>query len=186
LTYEPDDKVWVDDDGNIMEDSVVRHKYAGKYIFNLRPDFMQVGKCTEETHYYVMDIWAYDFYRNEYDIEEYIKWIEKVDEKALQKKKWREKLSVRRGAIQNNPMISREMTDHFFPGVDNFRGYPGERPIDSWIPSKDIFPLQKVQYEDRMFWAPHKMEALLRYEFIDFMKLPDDVGLMPHGGTETE
>lgn len=186
LTYEPDDKVWVDDDGNIMEDSVVRHKYAGKYIFNLRPDFMQVGKCTGETHYYVMDIWPYDFYQSEYEIEDYSKWIEKVDEEARRKKTWKEKVDYRRGAMQRNPMISKEMTDHFFPGVDNFRGYPGERPIDSWIPSKDIFPLQKVQYEDRMFWAPHKMEALLRYEFIDFMKLPDDVGLMPHGATETE
>ncbi len=186
LTYEPEDKIWVDLDGNMIENSEICKRFPHKYIFNLRPDFIQLAKCTGETYYYVMDIWAYDFYRNEYDIEEYIKWIEKVDEKALQKKKWREKLSVRRGAIQNNPMISREMTDHFFPGVDNFRGYPGERSIDSWIPSKDIFPLQKVQYEDRMFWAPHKMEALLRYEFIDFMKLPDDVGLMPHGGTETE
>ena len=184
LTYEPDEQVWVDFDGNIIADSMITSKYAGKYIFNLRPDFVQIGKCTEEKHYCVMDIWVYDFYKNEYDIEAYIEWIEKVDEEAQQKQKWREKLSVRRQAVKNNPMISREMTDHFFPGIDNYRGYPGRCKIESWIPSKDILPLQKVKYEDRLFWAPHKMETLLRYAYIDYMKLPDDVGIMPHGGTE--
>lgn len=182
LTYEPDDRVWVDLDGNIIENSEICKRYAGKYIFNLRPDFIQIAKCTEETYYYVMDVWAYDFYKKEYEIEDYIKWIEEVDEEAQQKKTWREKLSVRRQAVKDNPMISEEMTDHFFPGIDNYRGYPGERGIDGWIPSKDIFPLQKVKYEDRLFWAPHKMEVLLRYEYVDYMKLPDDVGFMPHVG----
>ena len=82
LTYEPDEQVWVDFDGNIIADSMITSKYAGKYIFNLRPDFVQIGKCTEEKHYCVMDIWVYDFYKNEYDIEAYIEWIEKVDEEA--------------------------------------------------------------------------------------------------------
>lgn len=181
LTYEPDHNVWMDCGGNIIENSELCKRYPGKYIFNLRPDFIQIAKCTEETYYYVMDVWAYDFYKNEYDIEDYIKWIAEVDEEEHQRKTWREKVSVRRWASQNNSMISGEMTDYFFPGIDNYRGYPGERGIESWIPSKDIFPLQKVRYEDRLFWAPYKMEALLRYEYIDFMRLPDDVGLMPHG-----
>lgn len=186
LTYEPEEKVWVDLEGGIIENSEICKKYSGKYIFNLRPDFIQLAKCTNETYYYVMDLWAYDFYKNEYDIEAYIEWIEKVDEETKQKKKWREKLNLRRQAVIDNPMISWEMTDYFFPGIDNYRGYPGERAIDGWIPSSDIFPLQKVKYEDRLFWAPRKMEALLRHEYIDYMKLPDDVGLMTHAGTKVE
>lgn len=182
LTYEPDDNVWVDCDGNIIADSEICKRYPDKYIFNHRPDFIQIAKCTGEIYYYVMDVWAYDFYKDECDIKDYIKWIEKVDEEEQQGKTWREKLSIRRTAVKNNTMISSEMTDHFFPGIDNYRGYPGERGIDSWIPSKDIFPLQKVKYEDRLFWAPYKMTVLLQYEYIDFMRLPDDVGLMPHGG----
>lgn len=186
LAYEPDDKVWVDLDGNIIENSELCKRYPGKYIFSHRPDLIQISKCTEETHYYVVDIWVYDFYRNEYDIDDYIKWNKEVYEEEQQKKTWREKLNVRRQALKNNPMISEEMTDHFFPGIDNHMGWPGERAIDGWIPSKEIFPLQKVKYEDRLFWAPYKMETLLRYEYIDYMKLPDDVGLVPHVGTEED
>lgn len=186
LAYEPDDKVWVDLDGNIIENSELCKRYPGKYIFSHRPDLIQISKCTEETHYYVVDIWVYDFYRNEYDIDDYIKWNKEVYEEEQQKKTWREKLNVRRQALKNNPMISEEMTDHFFPGIDNYMGWPGERAIDGWIPSKEIFPLQKVKYEDRLFWAPYKMETLLRYEYIDYMKLPDDVGLVPHVGTEED
>lgn len=186
LAYEPDDKVWVDLDGNIIENNELCKRYPGKYIFSHRPDLIQISKCTEQTHYYVVDIWVYDFYRNEYDIDDYIKWNKEVYEEEQQKKTWREKLNVRRQALKNNPMISEEMTDHFFPGIDNHMGWPGERAIDGWIPSKEIFPLQKVKYEDRLFWAPYKMETLLRYEYIDYMKLPDDVGLVPHVGTEED
>lgn len=182
LTYEPDDNVWVDLGGNIIENSELCKRYPDKYIFNHRPESLQISKCTEETFGGVMDVWVYDFYKNEYDIDDYIKWIEEVNEEEQKKKAWREKLSVRRQALKNNPMISREMTDHFFPGIDNYMGYPGERAIDGWIPSKDIFPLQKVKYEDRLFWAPYKMETLLRYEYIDYMKLPDEVGFLAHDG----
>lgn len=186
LAYEPDDNVWVDPDGDVIENGELCKRYPGKYIFSHRPDLMQISRCTQETCYFVMDIWVYDFYKNEYDIGDYIKWNREVYEEAQQKKTWREKLRVRRQALKNNPMISEEMTDHFFPGIDNYMGWPGECAIDGWIPSKDIFPLQKVKYEDRLFWAPYKMETLLRYEYLDYMKLPDDVGLVPHVETEED
>lgn len=183
LTYEPEDKIWADFDGNGIEDGMICKTYPDKYIFNLRPEFIQILKCTGENHYYVMDIWVYDFYKNEYRIEDYIKWIKEIEEKSQSMKNRRERMLYIRRAAEENPMVSREMTDHFFPGIDNYGGYPGEREIDSWIPTKDIFPLQKVKYENKLFWAPRNMEVLLRYEYIDYMKFPDDVGIRAHVGT---
>ena len=186
MTYEPDEEVWVDFDESIIEKDMLYKKYPDKYIFNLRPEFIQVLKCTRDKHYYVMDIWAYDFYKNEADIEDYKKWVEKINEEAKKKKSRREKMKFIRMALENNRMVSREATDLFFPGIDNYGGYPGEKEIEGWIPANDIFPLQKVKYENTSFWAPRNMEVLLRYEFIDYMKFPDDVGIMAHTGTEAD
>ena len=64
MTYEPDEGVWVDYDGTIIERDMLCKKFSDKYIFNLRPEFFQVSICTGDKNYYVMDIWAYDFYKN--------------------------------------------------------------------------------------------------------------------------
>lgn len=186
LTYEPEDRIWVDSDGNSIEHEMLCKTYPNKYIFNLRPDFIQLSKCEGENHYYVMDIWPYDFYKNEYKIEDYVKWIKEIGEESRQMKSNRERMHFIRKAVKENPMVSREMTDHFFPGADNYGGYPGQPEISSWIPSKDIFPLQKVKYENKIFWAPRNMETLLRYEYMDHMKLPDRVGIVTHEGTMGE
>lgn len=183
MTYEPEKRVWVDCGENFIEDDRLYKKFPGKYIFNLRPEFIQVSKCTDKAHYYVMDIWAYDFYKNDCDIEDYKDWIEKINKEADQKKSRREKMKFIRKALADSQMVSSEMTDHFFPGIDNYGGYPGERGIEGWIPAKEIFPLQKVKYENTSFWAPRSMETLLKYEYIDYMAFPDEVGFTAHGGT---
>lgn len=182
LTYEPEADAWVDFGGNIVEADTFYEVYSGKYIFNLRPDFIQISKCTEKSNYYIMDIWAYDFYKNEYDIEAHKKWVEEIGVELKQKKSNREKMIFVRKALKDNLMISRKMTDHFFPGIDNYGGMPGEREIVSWIPTKNIFPLRKVKYENMLLWAPCNMEELLKYEYVDFMKFPDEMGFVTHSG----
>lgn len=186
LTYEPDEDMWIDFDGNTIDSNMIYKVYPNKYIFNLRPEFIQISKCTEKRHYYVMDIWAYDFYKNEYDIKDYIKWVEEIKKKSQQKKSRREKMLFIRETLKDNLMISKEMTDHFFPGIDNCGGYPGEGQIENWIPTKEIFPLKKVKFENMLFWAPNNMEVLLKYEYIDFMKFPDEMGFITHVGTEAD
>ncbi|MDE7177467.1 MAG: LicD family protein [Lachnospiraceae bacterium] len=186
LTFEPKKDAWADLDGNVIENSMLYKKYPDKYVLNLYPDLIQVIKLTGESWYWVMDLWAYDFYKKEYDIEEHKRWVDQINEKVQTMESCREQMIFVRSARESNPMISEEMTDLFFPGIDNYRGYPGEKEITDWIPTRDIFPLQKVKYENTEFWAPRNMEALLKYEYVDFMKFPDNVGYMTHAGAEVE
>lgn len=186
LTYEQKEDIWLDFSGNKVENHMLNRLYADKYIFNLYPDLIQVLKIVGERRYWIMDLWAYDFYKNEYHIEEHKKWVEQINERVEKIDSNREKMLFVRNERKKNTMISSEMTERFFPGIDNFRGYPGEREITDWIPTKDIFPLQKVKYENASFWAPKNMEVLLKYEYIDFMKFPDNLGLMVHSGGAAE
>ena len=80
-------------------------------------------------------------------------------------------------------MISREETRNIFPGIDNCGGYIDftKRDVDHWIPRDKIFPLKKVKFEDKEFWAPNNIEYLLGLEYGDFMEFPYDVGEPIHG-----
>lgn len=189
LTYCGD--YWLDWDEEALKQSDLLKKYPDKYIFNVYPGFIQISRCTDTRHYYVMDLWSFDFYKNEYDIEDYRKWIEEVNAAAEKLKNNKEKLDFIRGEWKRNPMISREMTDHFFPGIDNSGGYPGDgamKAFDSWIPSKEIFPLKQVKYENTSFWAPKNMEVMLNYTYKNYMEFPEDMGFVTHdaGGAEAE
>lgn len=180
------DNIWIDFCENKLDNNKLCKIYAGKYIFNLRPDFIQVAKEYNGGIYYVMDIWAYDFYKEEYDIRQHMRWVDEINEKAQKLANNKKKADFIRAARKNNPMVSEEMTDKFFPGIDNFGGYPGIRNVESWIASDDIFPLKKVRYENTEFWAPKNMEALLMHQFRDFMDFPDDMGTITHAGEEAE
>lgn len=189
LTYCGD--CWLDWDGEALQQSDLLKKYPNKYIFNVYPGFVQVSKCTDTKHYYVMDLWSFDFYKNEYDIEDYRKWIEEVNAAAEELKNNKEKLDFIRGEMKKNPMISMERTDNFFPGIDNYGGYPGNgamKAFESWIPTEDVLPLRKVKYENTLFWAPNHMENVLRYEYGNYMEFPEDMGFITHdeGGAEAE
>ena len=78
-------------------------------------------------------------------------------------------------------MISKEETKYFYPGMDNWSGYPGLKNVDSWILTKDIFPLKKAKYEGVEFWVPNNMEALLKHMYPSYMDFPYDMGRPLHG-----
>lgn len=177
---------WKDSSGNRIEDEKVHLLYPEQYIFNLRPEFLQIGKCTDDGQEYVMDLWVYDFYKNEYDIKNFMTWADEVNEEAARITCRRERAEFIRKKQKDNPMISESATDYIFPGVDNCGGCPGLTEVSEWISADAIFPLQKVKYEDREFWAPRHMEELLKYEYKNFMEFPDDLGIVAHGGKEAE
>ncbi len=173
--------VWVDRCGREYKESEIRSLPSDQYIFHLRPDCIQV-KDGEQN--FVADLWAYDFYRDGYAFAQYQHWAAEVNRKAAQILNIKERVDFIRQARRDNPMISDEMTSHFFPGIDNFGGCPGRKDVDSFIPTEEIFPLIKVRYEDTAFFAPYHMESLLKYEYSDFMEFPDDLGSAHTGVAE--
>lgn len=180
LVSEPEENGLVGDSGIIIEANKLAETCPDKYIFDLRPDFIQISKCEEGRVLCVMDVWAYDFYKSEYTIQDYISWRAAVMEEASQKKTMRERLQVIRQAQKVSKLVSRERTELFFPGIDNHWGVPVRAPIREFLRTEDVFPLQKVKFENTQFWAPKNMEALLKHDYLDFMSFPDDVGIESH------
>ncbi len=181
-------EIWADSSGNIIKDKELPQLYPNQYVLKYRPDGIQVVKTAGDCQYFVLDIWPFDFYSNEYDIKDHMKWVENVNEEVKKIAEDYKKVDFIRKKYKSNPMISREITENLFAGIDCLGGYPGVgmRNVNSWIPTKDIFPLRKIKYEDTEFWAPKNMETLLRFEYKDYMGFPADIGIIKHDGTAAE
>lgn len=166
--------------GRCLSWDEVYQLYPNQYIFVVNAEMTQIYKGISSANYIGMDFWVYDFYKNEYDIADHMKYLEELSIKKRKIRNERDLVVFLQKEIERNPMISREETDNFFPGIDNCGGYVGLKISDRWIPAKDIFPLKKVKYEQVMLWAPNHMETLLNYDYSNFMEFPYDVGIASH------
>lgn len=176
-------KVWVHDSGdreNITLGELLK-KYPDKYIFDIHSDMVQIYKGFHKSFNPRVDIWIYDFYKEEYAISEHKKWIQEVEAKVRLIECEKDKVDLIRKERLNNSMICEEESTYFYPGMDNWGGYPGLKNVDSWILTKDIFPLKKTKFEYIEFGVPHDMEALLKHLYPSYMDFPYDMGIPIHG-----
>ena len=173
--------VWRSTTGRTSAWKDIFQTYPDTYIFDVRFNMIHIYKSTYGSIWKPgIDFWVFDFYKEEYEMAEHRKWLVELDVRLHEIEDDRDKVTFLREERMKNPMISLEMTEHIFPGIDSLGGYPGRKDIDHWIMTKDIFPLKKVPYENTEFWAPNDMETLLRYEYADYMSFPNDVGCPIH------
>ena len=177
-------EVWVSEEGEKHLWSEISHLYPSQYIFDVRSDVIQIYQSAYSCEQPFMDIWVFDFYQDGYDMAMHRKWLEKAADELRSIENEKDKVTYLRKIRQNNPMISMDLTENIFPGVDNFGGHPGRKNVMEWIPARSIFPLQKVVFENLEFWAPNDMEAFLGYEYSDYMSLPYDIGFPHHNRAE--
>ena len=48
------------------------------------------------------------------------------------------------------------------------------------MPAKEIYPLRKAPYENMEFWVPKNMQAMLEFQYPDYMGFPYDLGFPKH------
>lgn len=170
---------WVDRSGvSRIWSEVIADGNGQQYTFHIRPEMIQVHNGDGSAG---IDIWVYDFYKDGYEIEAHRKWIEQITEKIWRFSDEKEKVDFLEKERKNNPMVSTEATANIFPGIDNFGGYPGVKKVERWIPASAVFPLRKVRFEDREFWAPNRMEEFLGFEYTNYMEFPDSIGFLHSG-----
>lgn len=172
----------VEIDGICLTFSEIYQRYPNRYIFVENSEMMQVYRGTSASDYLGMDFWVYDFYKDEYEIADHMRYLEGLSQKRHEIKSEKEIMLFNKEEIKSNPMISRISTKHIFPGIDNWGGYTGLNVSDRWIPAEVIFPLQRVGFEHTEFWAPQNMSAVLSFEYSNIMEFPADVGYAPHLG----
>ncbi len=151
-----------------------------RYLVDVCADMTKIYKQTAGGACKIMDLWVYDFYKDDYPIADHMSYLARMAEKRALIKNRRAQVAFLQKEIQNNAAVSREQTTNLFPGLDNWGGYPGLKHADRWIPTEAILPFKKVKFENRLFLAPARADVLLGYEYPDYMELPYDIGLQSH------
>ena len=158
----------------------VLEEYPDRYLVDVCADMTKIYKQTSGGPCKIMDLWVYDFYKDDYRVADHLRYLAKIADKRARLKNRKDQVAFLQKERQKNAAVSSGQTANLFPGLDNWGGYPGLKHVDRWIPTEAVLPFQKVKFEHASFLAPARADVLLGYEYPDYMELPFDTGLVSH------
>ena len=131
---------------------------------------------------YAVDLFVWDHYLETMSIDDYHAMINDIQNLAQSYTDTHTLMKEIEKFIAGSPYITDGKTQILMPGVDHAARGIRSRFI---LNRSDIFPLQDVIFEGYEFMAPHSIEKILEFEYGEWDRLPDDVG-MDHSGKAVE
>lgn len=122
-----------------------------------------------------VDIFPYDFYHSNLDEKEKIALSQKIDVIRKRNKKFKTIEQIRENfkCITNSIILENKEPQGdklpLFMGIDF--PHKHKNKVFDW---DEIFPLQKIEFENIKLNVPNKPQDVLKREFGDFMKIPND------------
>ncbi len=163
----------------IRMDALVK-KYPNQYLLDISVDQIQVMKGTSGLDRIAIDFFAYDYYKEDYGIEEHLEYLKKIKKKINEIDIISDIVKFLRMEIKRNANISVEKTRYVFPGIDSMQGYYRINQTKKWVETDSVFPLQKCLFENTYFWTAKDENAFLEYQYPDYMSYPKDMGITSH------
>ncbi len=157
-------------------------EHPNEYILDIWVDQLQIMKGTSCIDRLAIDFWSFDYYEENYRIEDHISYLHEVTAKKKSVDYVNEIVNFLEEEIKNNQNISENPTSNVFPGIDNVEGYLRIERTKKWLREKDLFPLKFSEFEGKMYYTPNNIEEWLGYEYPDYMSYPPDAGKTPHEG----
>ncbi len=154
--------------------------HPNKYVLDIWVDQLQVYKGTSVVDVQYIDFWPFDYYDESYKVEDHMKYLDDLLNKLHVINNVREIVSYLELERKNNKNIVEYETSIFFPGIDNHIGFGRTKRTKSWVHRNDVFPLQKIGYENTFFYAPNNVDKYLGYDYPDYMSYPDYIEINPH------
>lgn len=132
-----------------------------------------------------ISFWPFDFYKEEYTIEEHNHYLAYIKEKRKELKYMPNIIAFQREEIRTNDNISKVPTGKIQPGIDNGIWCMRYGKGDGWIRAEDVLPLEKIRFEGAEFFVPQNPRNFLDYEYPGYENFPRDFALAAHmGGDE--
>lgn len=137
-------------------------------------DYMRTG----------ISFWPFDFYKEEYAIEEHNHYLAYIKEKRRELKYMPDIIAFQREEIRTNGNISKAQTGKIQPGIDNGIWCMRYGKGDGWIRAEDVLPLEKIRFEGAEFFVPQNPRNYLDYEYPGYENFPQDFALAAHIGED--
>ena len=171
---------------NVNQEELYRHKaeilsqYPNRYILNIWVNQLQIYSGTSLVDMKYIDFWPYDYYKEGYSINEHVEYLRMIQKKMYEIGNVKKILLFLEEERKRNSNISDFPTSIIFPGIDCYNAYGRIDSIKDWLYASDFLPLKKIQYETEYYLAPNNEKKYLNYEYPNYMKYPNDVGISSH------
>lgn len=156
-------------------------KICKDYFLAVFPEHVQINKGTSLMNRKIADFFCFDRY-GDYDFFEYKKIIIELKQAFDKAKTAAEKYEIISKIKEKEARYRDNNGKNIYFSLESFLVYA--RKNDTWIPAETIFPLKRIQFEGRTFWAPNKMEEYLKFEYKNYWSIPDDFGISTHDSTD--
>lgn len=156
-------------------------KECKDYFLVIYPEHIQINKGTSLMDRKVIDFFCFDRYGN-YEFTEHRKIIQELEQSYGKRQSADDKYNLISKLKEKEERYIDSRGENIYFSLESFLVYA--RKNDTWIPSQDIFPLTRIQFEGVEFWAPHNIEKYLLYEYKNYQGLPEDFGITTHGYKE--
>ena len=142
-------------------------------------DHFSVVNTLENGHGICIDFFPFDYYAEEYGIEELRQLIDRVKGQLILLESKEEKIEYIKEVLRENSEIIGKESEHIYYGIGAM-GFLDSNRRRQFIPRNLIFPLKKAEWEGECFWVPNNAEEFMICVFQDIWEFPEDVGIPSH------
>ena len=165
----------INDNNALVIDKFLKRN-PNKMSFLITHSYIQIIKGTSLKDYVVLDIFPHDYYSEEYTIEEHRNLISKIRIKRDSLKNYAEKRDYVINEIAKIKNIVKESNKIYY-GLDSLDTYLFF--MNKFMDKDTIFPLRKITFEGKEFYAPNKMEEYIEFQYKNWQNIPKGIDIAP-------
>ena len=151
-------------------------------FLDITHDQIQINYGTSILDRKSFDLFAFDFFVDDYSFEEHKKYLKKLRMKLINSSSIKDYIHYVMDEIHDNPHISLNKTNQMYYAIESSGGFDWMDRINEWIDTNVVFPLKRITYETEQLWAPNDSRKLADISYGNIMKYPNDFGIASHMG----
>lgn len=152
-------------------------KNPNKTIYSHTHYYIQLFKGENIASAGTIDIFPMDYYDENYTIENYSKDVKEIKLKMISLDNHKKIRDYIENYMKTKTQIV-EDSDKIYYGFDDFMSY-FINVHKYWLKKEDIFPLQKVEFEGKSWYAPRNIERYLSIQHKNYNELPKKIDIAP-------
>ena len=151
-------------------------KYPNQTLFFKFWEHIQLFCGTSLDDYVWLDIFPYDYYKDDYKFEEHQKYYSNFRKNIYKLGSLQKIIDCVKTERLNNPNIVKKSNTIYY-GIDNSES---SFRHNRFIPVEKFLPLQKIKFENYEFYVPNDYKYVCETSFPDWKQYPKDFGCSHH------
>lgn len=153
-----------------------KEEYKGQTVVLENFDTLKLLKFDDD-RILCVDFFVYDYYSDEHNLNTLVSYVKTTKKKCYEIEKFKDKFEFYNSEISKGKDIVKD-SDVIGPGIGTCSF--NRVLFKDIIRKNDIYPLQKIKFEDTEFWAPNSPSHVLKQEFNFYDKMPEVLVLNKH------